>query len=57
MRPLALTWLHKELKKARIDLAHAEARQRNDDERRNLQTKINIIEYLIEEITREGPTC
>lgn len=54
MKLIALTWLHKELKKTRIDKGHAEARQFNDDERRNLETKIDILEWLIGVATKEA---
>ena len=54
MNLLALTWLYKELKKTRINKYNAELRQSNDDERHNLQTKIEILEYIIGVITAKG---
>lgn len=47
MRLIALRWLYKELKKAKIDLGHAELRQNNEEERNNLRQKIDTLDWII----------
>jgi len=47
MRQNALEWLYRELKKAKISLGHAEARQNNQEERNNLEKKIATLDWLI----------
>lgn len=49
----ALHLLYSQLKKARIDLGHAERRQNNWDERENLARKIDTLEWIIGVVTKE----
>lgn len=51
MKHLALTWLNKQVKKTRMDKAHAEERNATPEELQNLTDKINLLEYIIGEIT------
>lgn len=53
MKLIALTWLYKELKKTRMSKYNAEERQNNEEERRNLAQKIDILEYIIAEIIKK----
>ena len=43
----ALHLLYKQLKKAKIDLGHAEQRQNNLGEQENLKRKIDTLEWII----------
>lgn len=49
----ALHLLYSQLWKTRIDLGHAESRQRNRDEQENLKQKIDTLEWIIGVVTKE----
>lgn len=49
----ALHLLYSQLRKTRIDLGHAESRQRNWDEQENLKQKIDTLEWIIGVVTKE----
>lgn len=51
MNKLALEWLYRQLKKARIDLAHNEERDALAAE--NIRHKIELIEHLIGLVLKE----
>lgn len=54
-RLVALEYLYKLLKQAKIALGHAEQRQNNQAERDNLQNKIDTIEWVIDAVGRCNP--
>ena len=49
----ALHLLYSQLRKARIDLGHAERRQNNWDERENLAQKIATLEWITGVVLKE----
>ena len=51
MNKLALEWLYRQLKKARIDLSHTEERDAAAAE--NIRRKIDVIEHLIGLVLKE----
>lgn len=54
MRKLALEWLYRELRKAKIALGHAESRPGVAwDELENLQRKIDVLDYLTTLVIKE----
>lgn len=54
MRQLALEWLYRELKKAKIALGHAESRPGvAREELDNLQRKIDVLDYLTYLVIKE----
>ena len=54
MRQLALDWLYRELKKAKIALGHAETRPGvTQEELDNLQRKIDVLDYLTTLVNKE----
>ena len=54
MRQLALEWLYRELKKAKIALGHAESRHGvTREELDNLQRKIDVLDYLTTLVNKE----
>lgn len=50
----ALAYLYRELKKAKRTLAYVEYRSRSEEELRNLQNKIDALEWLIALAIKEG---
>ena len=50
----ALVYLYKELKRARRTLAYVEYKSRSEEELRNLQNKIDSLEWLIAVALKEG---
>lgn len=51
---LALAYLYKELKRAKRTLAYVEYRSRSEEELRNLQNKIDSLDWLIALAIKEG---
>lgn len=54
-RLVALEYLYKLLKQAKVALGHAEQRQNNQAERDNLARKIDTIEWVIDAVGRYNP--
>ena len=50
----AYTYLNRRLKKARVSLAKAEEKPNGAQEMRDIQNKIEILEYLQGLVVREG---
>lgn len=51
---MALAYLYRELKKAKRTLAYVEYKSRSEEELRNLQNKIDALEWLITLAIKEG---
>lgn len=51
---MALAYLYRELKKAKRTLAYVEYKSRSEEELRNLQNKIDSLEWLIAIAIKEG---
>lgn len=45
--------LYRLLREAKFSLGHAECRQNNDEERRNLEKKIAALDWIIEVVDKE----
>lgn len=46
--------LYRLLREAKFSLGHAERRENNDEERRNLEKKIAALDWIIEVVNKEG---
>ena len=56
MEQKALEWLYSQLRKKRIALGQAERKPNcNEDELKNIQTAIEVIEWITEMIMRGNP--
>ena len=50
----AMFFLLKELKQAKLNLARAETKTGTDDDRRNLSNKVELLEWTIGLVNKEG---
>ena len=50
MQQKSLYYLHKELRSAKIALGHAESKPNSEEEKRNLERKIAMLEWTFDQI-------